>query len=221
MAYIVSDVNLVRDTIIVLSTLPALIISVGVAQALLILRDSFSTLDGGLVTAAMFLAVMCTLVPFYHGDAIYMLRNYSKGFRSVHRGAPILDMLVILAQSLYFYAMLAEIQDTVWVGVFLIVLLMTNVVWTAIVRSRESTLGEIKPDVQVWEYLNVIAAPILVGLVAVIYAAPSELPWAVGGILAVCVVRTILDYHFSYRSYFPTPHEVLEDAIPDSAGRPG
>ena len=142
------------------------------------------------------IAVVVTLIPFYHGGLRHLRETYSDD--AVVKPFLILwDFLLLFVEACILLAAASSLHSTQRVGILLVALWLVDVVWVAGARL----LGQ-QPPVE-WAFSNVVA----VIAVALLLLAPRVVD--VDGaaqaalLLIISVLRTVADYYLSRGFYFP------------------
>ena len=137
------------------------------------------------------IAVVVTLIPFYHGGLRHLQETYSDD--AIVRPSLILwDFVLLFVEACLLLAAAASLQSAQRVGWLLVALWLVDVLWVA--GSR--LLGE-RPPLQ-WAFSNVAAVVAVAGLLLVDVGGIVE---AVG-LLIIALARTVADYSLSQDFYF-------------------
>lgn len=146
----------------------------------------------------MFLGLVATMIPFYHGANVYLFETHVHGDGVQRPLAVLLDFLFFFSQGLIFFLASRVIGDAELFYWVIVVVLLWDCVWEmSVYLSGESTFGQI----QKWLYLNVVASMVLF-VVLVTPLLPDGLSrWAFA--TAILVARSALDYVLNWSAYWP------------------
>jgi hypothetical protein len=148
------------------------------------------------------IAVVVTLIPFYHGGLRHLRDTYTDD-AVVTPSLILWDFLLLFVEACLLLAAAASLQSIQRVASFLVALWLIDVLW--LVGSR--VLGQ-HPPLE-WAFSNVVAALILALLL--LSAGMGDVGDLVGAalLLSISLARTGADYLLSRDFYFP----------PDELGR--
>jgi hypothetical protein len=149
--------------------------------------------------APMFVALLITLLPFYHGANRYIFDTYVLGAGGLP-SAPgaMLDFAFFFVQAMLFYAMALVVADGAAFYALLVVLLLSDCIWSALaVVARRADWSNAK----LWLALNLVTS--LVVIIALVGPGwPNGIgKWAV--LAGVAVIRTACDYLMGRQFYWP------------------
>lgn len=180
-------------------------VAVGIALALAV-GELMQGADGDPIywtRVPTFVAFLATLIPFYHGAMRHLDEVYiQEGGRYVRGGALLADFLLLFLEACFFFViarLLGEARSAAWA---LVALLTLDAGWGLAVHllfvRSQTRWAEVR-----WVVINSVAAPTLaIALVATSSMAKQEdLAATIIGVVAVA--RTIGDYWWSWRLYFP------------------
>lgn len=175
--------------------------------------------DVQLRVSLVFVAFVSTLVPFYHGaqrhlDVSYVFDRPKKRDQGLFFG----DFMFLFVEACLLIAMGAAVERPLLYLVVWLVLLALDVLWLFVVTFSSGNLDSVKPGNEVQEARHkperpiqklgwaVVNLPMIVlgALVLVLFdstGAPSVEQAAL--VLVVSVLRTALDYAWSWHFYFP------------------
>jgi hypothetical protein len=195
------DKSLIRETVRVLSYLYSVVVALAVTTAVKALvspdgvRNPFSL---PLIDLSMFCAFLVTLLPFYHGALMFLIRTYRVGFKTRKRGELLIDFVILLIEAIILYAMAASLFDFFGFVAWLAFLVFLDAVWVFFVYFKSPKGSSEAP--LTWGLLNVCMVVFLYFLWN--YAVTTEeVTYII--LLVGSLARTILDYGFSYDYYFP------------------
>lgn len=150
----------------------------------------------------LFCAFFVTIVPFYHGASVYLLRNYKHGNPSPNRGAPLVDFIILAAEGVIFYAIAASINTIEsfieWLGL----LFSLDIAWIGLTYLK-ATGVEPNDRVQAPKWWAILDVAMIVFLICISGFDASLWTQIYYLILAAAVIRTFLDYLTSYDYFFP------------------
>jgi hypothetical protein len=166
----------------------------------------------------MFVSLVFTVVPFYHGANRYLDATYVTGERSAHRGALMIDFLVLFVEGLGFFAvaMLAfKGREYFYTGLAALFVLDAGWVWLTnlMASSPEHRMAGFTP----WAMVNVVAAALLCIFVWSAVLGHSFWNTAIATNIALMIVtisRTIYDYHAVWNFYYPKDSTDFEMGLP-------
>nr|MDO8081918.1 hypothetical protein [Candidatus Freyarchaeota archaeon] len=155
--------------------------------------------DLSVESLAIFGTFFITLVPFYHGASLYMLRTYRGDSTGRKKGEALVDFFALALEAVIFYAMaksVTQLQSFIpWFGALLIL----DIGWIGFTYFKSQT--EVGQAPKWWAVLN--GGMILVLILLWIPARATETQ--VHAILfAAALIRTFVDYWKCYNYYFPT-----------------
>jgi hypothetical protein len=190
-----------------LSNLYTVVIGVALSlSAVQLIEREGGVLALSLGEGLLFVALVLTLVPFYHGAMRHLDDAYLENSNAhIRDGALILDVLLLFLHGMVFVA-LALLLDTpnqfAWLFVALI---LVDVVWGAFVYFGPSTQAEGGAEGK-WALINFV---FIIVCGAVLYLLDIGFnPMVDGtklslGISSACLLRTLADYYFCWAFYFP------------------
>lgn len=190
-----------RDVFRVLLDLYGVVIALALTTAIGITISpngvSFSPLKLNEKYLTLFFAFFLTIVPFYHGASVYLLKTYRHGNPSKNRGAPLIDFFVLTFEAVIFYAMAASIGDLLSFEVWLAALFVLDLLWVGFTSFVSSSDNRTR---KWWAILNGLMI-----LFLIIIGGINENTWpqVYPLIFAVAVIRTFFDYYKCYDFYFP------------------
>jgi hypothetical protein len=148
----------------------------------------------------MFISLVVTLVPFYHGANRYLFSTYvfiadDKAPRPL---TALLDFLFFFSQALIFFAMSLVLRQPSWFFGLLILVLALDCLWLASVYFQ---YPETWKTVSLWFWLN-LGSSFILGLLLATPILPNDGSryWFA---TVVCIVRTIIDYGRGWAFYLP------------------
>lgn len=155
---------------------------------------------------ALFGAFFVTIVPFYHGASVYLLRTYRHGNPSANRAAPLVDFFALTIEGVILYAIATSIKNLSSFTFWLVLLFLLDIAWVGFTFFK-SGKGIQAP--KWWAILNGIMILFLISISGLDGAAwPQIYPL----IFAAAVIRTFLDYILSYPYYFPTTEKNKQES---------
>jgi hypothetical protein len=156
-----------------------------------------------------FLALVCTLVPFYHGMHRHLEHTYLFAADAQHpRGVLLIDFVVFLVEASTFFALATLFKSPAFYWV-LAALLTFDALWggaTALINQETKFR---------WCVLNFCAAAAIFVVLSLNIFKPGMDLWLLTLIVGV---RTFLDYYTHWRFYFPFGDNAqTETRLSDSA----
>lgn len=146
------------------------------------------------------IAFVLTIVPFYHGmnrhlDQIYIERVVPDG----KEGFLLLDFVAFFLESCLLVAFASLVAHGDAAFVVLIILFAGDLIWAAVAHGIH--YGEWKLTTLRWSAINFIAVVILlVVYYSNVFESGAVRSWALCGTV---ILRTVADYVFCWRFYFP------------------
>ena len=148
------------------------------------------------------LAILVTLIPFYHGALRHLDEQYGYGTgRSTHQFSVLVDFLLLFLESLVFLALAASITRPTWFAWLFVALLGVDVTWAYLTTTFLVARSE-RPAQHTWLVLNLACGSIVALVIAILFTvggqAAASVPYL---ILMAATARTALDYGLSWRFY--------------------
>jgi uncharacterized membrane protein len=154
----------------------------------------------------MFLSLLVTVIPFYHGANRYLDATYVTGERSAKRYSLMLDFLFLFFQALLLFTLALSItnepshidRSDTYFYLGLTLLLLVDVIWVTITRYTTKSVTDAgvisNSNYTRWAGLNIIVIVLI--LVLIFYHL-----WVF--LLALAFLRSVLDYFISHDFYYP------------------
>lgn len=201
-----------KRSVDILQRLYAIVVSLAIAVCLRgtfvkIFGDGFHIKGEGLGGCALyyqhilrFLSFIVTVVPFFHGANRYLDDKYILSSKAAPRGALLFDfcMLFLEALGIFVLAMFARIDNNFYA--VLAGILLLDIVWvlSTCVSSQEKKL-----PIKWWAVVNIMTLfCIFIFLWSSLWPSDVSKSWM---LMAICLVRTALDYMLVWRFYYPGP----------------
>ena len=148
-----------------------------------------------------FLAFLVTIVPFYHGMNRHLDECYIRRTPPAE-GALLFDFIVFFIEASLLFAITASLGRTDLISfVFLGILLTVDTVW-ALISNWIHYSGEAQ-GIKKWAAVNAATIAFGVFLVPISAAADLSTEWQAWLLLALALVRSVLDYSLTWTFYFP------------------
>jgi hypothetical protein len=161
-----------------------------------------------LADAVAVIALVFTIVPFYHGANRYLDATYVTGERSARSGALMLDFIAIFIEGLLFFVLAVFVSNTSVFFTILAGLLLLDTVWVGLTKLTSTSEPEEGPSYTKWATANLIAA---VAILVSVWSNllnwefwPTEVVRSVA-LVAIAIIRSAMDYLFVWKFYFPPP----------------
>lgn len=189
-----------------LENLYTVVVGLGLSISIINLIDATkSPFPVKLKLIPFFLAYIVTLIPFYHGALRHLDFTYvEQDGRHIRSGALIADFGLLFIESCLILALAVLLPMPTYFTWGLIALLSFDAIWGFFAHVGFSP--DVKPKAESrWALINIITAVALVLYIIVLEKMSSSgrmLPWE--GILAISIVRTIIDYYACWETYFPS-----------------
>lgn len=180
----------------------AVVIALAIAQAIQsLLKDPArgALLEPAQVQEGLpaFIALLVTLVPFWHGMNRHLDRCYLEKKSGVVQGALLLDFWTFCIEASLLFAAGWSLRSGIHSFIALGLLLSVDMLWGVI--SHQIHFREQKSHVLRWSAINLGA----IALAVLVVAYPFEYKMSV--LTFVAVLRSIVDYSLCWRFYFPPP----------------
>ena len=147
------------------------------------------------------LAFIVSIVPFYHGMNRHLERIYvEKDVESSKEGFLVVDFFVFFVESCFLVALGSLVGSGSQVFLVLAALLAIDAIWSFTAHGIH--YGSVKPSTISWAWINVIAVVLLL-VVYFIQLFPTD-QFRLWMLAIVAIGRTVADYKFCWRFYFPT-----------------
>jgi hypothetical protein len=194
--------SLIRESVRILSYLYSVVVALALTTAVraLISQNGIrSPFNLPLIDLFMFSTFLVTLLPFYHGAVMFLIKTYRVGFKGRKKGELLVDFVFLLFEAIILYALAASLFDLFSFIGWLAILMFLDSSWVFFVYFKTPRGGSEAPII--WGALNVFMLLFLYLLWN--YAIPGE-ELSYAALLIGAIVRTILDYGFAYDYYFPS-----------------
>ncbi|SRR6266542_1351822 len=143
------------------------------------------------------LALLVTLVPFYHGALRHLDEQYAQGGTPGRAGSVLVDFFVLFLEGCAFLALAVSVgRPHVFARAFLL-LLALDIVWallTNFILAKETPL----PAQMSWLLINIVTSGALLIFLATDYDTTRVLWYAIP---AMGLARTVIDLKFTWRFY--------------------
>jgi hypothetical protein len=143
-----------------------------------------------------FLAFVFTVVPFWHGMNRHLDRCYLEKTARVVQGALLLDFGVFFVEASVFliagWALRSDLVTFYCLGV----IFLLDVIWGAV--SHQIHFPGEKSHAISWSTINIVAILLTLGVVTFRFEPKPPV------LMAIAIVRTIVDYWNGRGFYFPT-----------------
>jgi len=141
---------------------------------------------------------LLTVVPFYHGGSIYLLKNYIHANPPKKKGVGLNDFLTLSFEGVVFYAIADSIKNLAGFEFWFTILLILDVVWVGFAYLTSNQGKE--PTPKFW----IISKGIMI-LFFVVITGINASDWSQSYlcIFLAAFIRTAADYALCYDYYFP------------------
>lgn len=146
-----------------------------------------------------FVAFLVTLVPFWHGMNRHLDRCYLEKTSNVVQGALLFDFVVFFIESSLLFAAGWSLRAGIQTFFYLGALLGVDMIWA--ITSHQIHFAGRRSHAKRWSAINLGAIAVAFGIVEF----PFENKPLV--LMAIAVLRTILDYGLCWNFYFPSPED--------------
>jgi hypothetical protein len=142
-----------------------------------------------------FVAILVTLVPFWHGMNRHLDRCYVEKKTAVVRGAVLFDFWAFCVEASLLFAAGWSLRSGIHSFIALGLLLSVDMFWSYV--SHQIHFRKQKSHALVWSQINMAAIVIAILIVAFACQHKTIL------LMVVAVLRTIVDYWKGWDFYFP------------------
>lgn len=184
-----------------ISKIYAIVIALALTQSVqaLVVKDATGSAELSLATlltgAPAFVAFLFTLVPFWHGMNRHLDRCYLEKTSGVAQGALLFDFAVFFIEASLLFIAGWSLRSGLVSFYCLGLVLLIDMIWGSI--SHQIHFPGKKSHVRKWAGIN-IAAGFVAFLIVIFRFEQKPL-----GLMAVAIVRTIVDYWLCWDFYFP------------------
>jgi hypothetical protein len=185
-------------------------LSIGQAANVVFIDQATKTFDPRGISsdvALTFIAFMVTVVPFFHGMNRHLDQSYliNKGDRV--SASLLFDFIVFFLESTLLFVLSASIRSGMSAFLIIGLILAIDTIWSLI--SQWMHYKKIGAGTGRWSAINFTA--IVIGIFVYSTAVFQE-ALRVALLTLVCIVRSVADYYFSWRLYFPESIETTEES---------
>lgn len=158
---------------------------------------------------ALTIALLVTLVPFYHGALRHLDEQYGNGTDgAAHQFSVLVDFVVLFLESFVFLALAVSIGRPTFFAWFYFALLVLDVAWAHLTMRYLAAQPE-QPTQKTWLVLNLVCATVLLVVLVVLYGDAWQSPTVLASVVCViAIVRTAFDYGRCWRFYVAVPGAV-------------
>lgn len=177
------------------------VISLAITEGLRRLFGNFASseiLPGHEETIAL-LALLFTIVPFYHGANRYLDERYIEASGDGPSWSLMLDFVVLFSQGLIFFVLSLLIYDRDTFFTLLSGLFVIDIIWVGITTA--SNESNEKPSFIKWAIINTIAAALIYLIVWSNLFSNREA--GTYFLLFIAISRSVLDYITVWNFYYP------------------
>jgi hypothetical protein len=149
----------------------------------------------------MFVALLATVVPFYHGALRHLDEQYAFGAaRGTKRASVLFDFWLLFLVSCAFLALAVSLsRPRVFTFAFL-ALIAFDIIWTYVAQEFLAGGADLASQ-EAWQRINWVAACILVvfSVATGVHTGYTHLLWY--GVPVLAIGRTLADYRGTWRFY--------------------
>lgn len=192
-----------------LQRLYTVVMSLAVTESL---RRLLTVASGGTVgfptlsQALMFVSLIFTIVPFYHGANRYLDATYVTGERSAKPAALMIDFVFLFLEGLGFFVLAVLMDHPEAFFTALAALLLLDAIWVGVTNLTAAGEADRFQQYAKWATVNVCAAALIV-----VSTWSNALNWPFWKsdfirdiVLATTAIgRTIYDYRMVWQFYYP------------------
>jgi hypothetical protein len=191
--------NRIAESVRTMKGLHAVVSGVALTSGLRILIDASQTIST-LERVVWFIALVVTIVPFYHGalrhmDDVHLHQDPTA--TPPREGALLLDFTFLFGEACALYYLSQTIPAVSRFVPAYAILLALDVVWAISVYFMSKRFA----TVRAWMIINLVSV-VLVLIIA--QTADLTLPGTRHLVLGLVITRTIVDYSVSWSFYFPS-----------------
>ncbi len=165
----------------------------------------------------MFVSLIVTVIPFYHGANRYLDATFVTGERSAKRYALLVDFFFLFFEGLLFFGLAMVTANESLYYTVLSGLLLLDIIWVGVTNFTASSEEDKMPDYNTWAAINFIA------MVALLVSTWSTLLnfslWKTEfvtslALMLIAIARTVFDYIRVYRFYYPADEDQKANNMP-------
>ncbi|MHB8486659.1 MAG: hypothetical protein ACYDCM_13170 [Candidatus Acidiferrales bacterium] len=178
----------------------AVVIALAIAQAIQSLmkdpvRGTLFESSQILIGLPAFVALLVTLVPFWHGMNRHLDRCYLEKKSAVVQGALLLDFTTFFLEASLLFAAGWSLRSGIYSFIALGALLVVDMLWGFV--SHQIHFPGQKSHVRKWSAINLVAIAIAILLVAYPFNSKTII------LMVVAIMRSVADYWICWDFYFP------------------
>jgi hypothetical protein len=149
----------------------------------------------------LLLALLVTLIPFYHGALRHLDELYGHGSgRAAHSFSVLVDFLLLFLESCAFLALAVSITRPATFAWLFLALLALDVAWAYLTRYLVTPSEQATQET--WLKVNLFFGSVLLVILVVIFSAGWGSTAALAYVVfAVALTRTVADYALSWKFY--------------------
>jgi hypothetical protein len=171
----------------------------------------------------MFLSLIVTVVPFYHGANRYLDATYVTGERSANQYALMVDFIFLFFEGLLFFGLAMVTSNEALFYSVLSCLFLLDIIWVGATNLTASSEADKMQGYKGWAFINFFAFAALL-----IFVWSNLLNWEFWttptvksiALVGVAVARTVFDYLRVWRFYYPADGESVSGNLPAPAPAP-
>jgi hypothetical protein len=149
----------------------------------------------------MFLSLLFTTIPFYHGANRYLDMAYVTGERETNSRALMVDFVMLFVQGLSLFIAAMLIGNEEYFYTTLSGILILDVIWVGITKLSELNPSKDKSHYIEWATINCVAAVLIL---ASVWSKMWKTEFAMQiALTATCLLRSIVDYIRAWPFYYP------------------
>ncbi|MHB8615187.1 MAG: hypothetical protein ACYC93_03845 [Candidatus Acidiferrales bacterium] len=148
-----------------------------------------------LIGLPAFVALLVTLVPFWHGMNRHLDRCYLEKKSAVVQGALLLDFTTFFLEASLLFAAGWSLRSGIYSFIALGALLVVDMLWGFV--SHQIHFPGQKSHVRKWSAINLVAIAIAILLVAYPFNSKTII------LMVVAIMRSVADYWICWDFYFP------------------
>lgn len=202
-----------------LQRLYTVVVSLAVTESLRRLLIDFATTGrvAGYKEWLMFISLIVTVIPFYHGANRYLDATYVTGERLAKHYALMVDFIMLFLEGILFFILAMVTTNEPLFYTVLAGLLLLDIIWVGATNLTATDESNKMSGYSTWAFINFVAMSGM--LVSVWSNLLSWEFWPAGAVKSIALVgiaiaRTVFDYIRVWRFYYPSDNSQNTGEIP-------
>jgi len=147
------------------------------------------------------LSFLLLIFPFYQGMSRYLFQNYTDlpTMRQPYSRYLASDGVIFTLEAALFFIMARTLPVGQWRRFYtaVLILLLSDSVWGLASASLKNS------PIEIWMILNAVFGGLLLIMIGIFWRLPRYYTPAIIGLVLI-LIRTVLDYYYSWTFYFPS-----------------